>query len=142
MQIVLNEHTIDVIHEQNKIYSQLEAKIRINIDVSDTIDLELGKKLDAIKTMREKFLPLTIAYDQLKLNITKGKKNLLNLKLDISNSNGERGEYQKNLDFELKNFSKLKNELESYTTSRKEVITIFNQYKIDLENFASTIENN
>ncbi len=142
MQIVLNEHPIDVIQEQKKIYSQLEAKIRINIDVSDTINLELGKKLDAIKTMREKFLPLTIAFDQLNLNISKEKKNLINLKLDITNSNGERGEYQKNLDFEMKNFSGLKSELENYTTTRKEVITIFNQNKIEFEKFANALENN
>ena len=142
MQIVLHQHPIDIVKEQEQIYFKLEQKIRKNVDVSDTINLDFGKKLDEIKFMREKFQPLEIVYKQLGKDIKNEAKILKNLKLDISKSNGERGEYQKNLDFELEKFSKLKVQLEDYTNTRKDIITIFNQNKQEFENFVNSLENN
>lgn len=139
LSIVLSEHPIDKIIEIKNSFLDIEKTIRMNLKVSDTINLELGKKLDALKKIRNSFEPLEKTSMSLKNDFPKEIKILNNLKEDISNSNGERVNYSKNVTFETKKVNDLKNLLLTYTKEREEAIKIFYQYKGDMENFASTI---
>lgn len=141
LSIVLSEHPIDKIEEVKGDFYEIENIIRLNLKVSDTIDLELGKKLDALKRIRAAFNPLVETSLTLKKNFQKELELLKKLKDDITNSNGERVNYSKNVIFEQKKINDLKNLLLTYTKEREEAIKIFYQYKGDMENFASSISN-
>ena len=69
-------------------------------------------------------------------------KVLHNLENDISSSNGERVNYSKNVEVEIKKVNDLKNLLLTYTNKREEAIIVYEKYKIDLEQFANSISQN
>ncbi|MBI1837216.1 MAG: hypothetical protein HYR91_08135 [Flavobacteriia bacterium] len=137
--IVLSEHPIEKMNEIKAIYLEIEDEIRMNHSVKDTISLEFGKKMDALKMVRLTFEPLEKAYENLSIGLKNEKKRNLDLKTDIENSNGERENYQQNVDFENKKVEKLLKLLANYTRIREKSLTIFNQYKDEMKAFADSI---
>jgi alpha-amylase/alpha-mannosidase (GH57 family) len=142
LSIVLEEYPIDKIEEISFDFAQNEEKIQLNLKSTDTINLDLGKKLDALKKIRFSFRPLKEMNEKLHIDFKKELKVLNNLKNDITSSNGERVNYSKNVEVEIKKVNELKNLLLTYTKKREEAITVYNKYKIDLEQFANTISQN
>jgi hypothetical protein len=142
LSIVLEEYPIDKIEEISFDFAQNEEKIQLNLKSTDTINLDLGKKLDALKKIRFSFRPLKEMNEKLHLDFKNELKVLNNLKNDIASSNGERVNYSKNVEVEIKKVNELKNLLLTYTKKREEAIIVYNKYKIDLEQFANTISQN
>lgn len=142
LSIVLEEYPIDKIEEISFDFAQNEEKIQLNLKSTDTINLDLGKKLDALKKIRFSFRPLKEMNEKLYIDFKKELKVLNNLKNDITSSNGERVNYSKNVEVEIKKVNELKNLLLTYTKKREEAIIVYNKYKIDLEQFANTISQN
>ena len=142
LSIVLEEYPIDKIEEISFDFAQNEERIQLNLKSTDTINLDLGKKLDALKKIRFSFRPLKEMNENLHIDFKKELKVLNNLKNDITSSNGERVNYSKNVEVEIKKVNELKNLLLTYTKKREEAIIVYNKYKIDLEQFAYTISQN
>ena len=79
--------------------SEVELRIKKNLYL-DTINLELGKKMDDYKVMRRSFEPLAKSYSQLIKGINEERLALNNLKLDVQNGEGDRGKYNEYIAFE------------------------------------------
>jgi hypothetical protein len=77
--------------------------------------------------------------EKLHLDFINELKVLHNLENDITSSNGERVNYSKNVEVEIKKVNDLKNLLLTYTNKRQEAISVYEKYKIDLEQFANSI---
>ncbi len=139
LSIVLEEYPIDKIEEISYDFAQKEERIQLNLKSTDTINLDLGKKLDELKTIRFSFRPLKEMNEKLHLDFINELKVLHNLESDITSSNGERVNYSKNVEVEIKKVNDLKNLLLTYTNKRQEAISVYEKYKIDLEQFANSI---
>ena len=61
LSIVLEEYPIDKIEEISYDFAQNEERIQLNLKSTDTINLDLGKKLDELKTIRFSFRPLNLS---------------------------------------------------------------------------------
>ena len=85
------------------------VEIRIkNYLVLDTIDLVLGKKMDAYKIMRRSLKPLGKQNIQLKQAIREEQKSLKDLKTDIENGSGSRDKYESYILYEKNKINQLK----------------------------------
>ena len=80
--------------------------------------------------------------EKLHLDFKNELKVLHNLESDITSSNGERVNYSKNVEVEIKKVNDLKNLLLTYTNKRQEAISVYEKHKIDLEQFANSISQN
>jgi chromosome segregation ATPase len=116
------------------------VEIRIkNYLVLDTIDLVLGKKMDAYKIMRRSLKPLGKQNIQLKQAIREEQKSLKDLKTDIENGSGSRDKYESYILFEKNKINQLQTLLEEYLRQKQETLTTYrklhpelNQLSLDL----------
>lgn len=96
----------------------IETKIKENYS-SDTIDVEFAEKLSTFKEMINSIEPLKNAYSKLLKNTKEEKSDLLKLKNDIENGNGERSKYQEYVNFESNKTQQLRTLLIQYVNQRK-----------------------
>ena len=88
---VWEEHKIDSLPQWELSVYDIENRIKKNY-VSDTIDMELGRKMDAFKVLRRQFKPLGKAMNALKTGISEEMLllyyvNLKNLIANLKNKN-------------------------------------------------------
>lgn len=116
------------------------VEIRIkNYLVLDTIDLVLGKKMDAYKIMRRSLKPLGKQNIQLKQAIREEQKSLKDLKTDIENGSGSRDKYESYILFEKNKINQLQTLLDEYLMKKQEMLETYrklhpelNQLSLDL----------
>lgn len=116
------------------------VEIRIkNYLVLDTIDLVLGKKMDAYKIMRRSLKPLGKQNIQLKQAIREEQKSLKDLKTDIENGSGSRDKYESYILFEKNKINQLQTLLDEYLRQKQETLATYrklhpelNQLSLDL----------
>jgi hypothetical protein len=116
------------------------VEIRIkNYLVLDTIDLVLGKKMDAYKIMRRSLKPLGKQNIQLKQAIREEQKSLKDLKTDIENGSGSRDKYESYILFEKNKINQLQTLLDEYLIKKQEMLETYrklhpelNQLSLDL----------
>ena len=116
------------------------VEIRIkNYLVLDTIDLVLGKKMDAYKIMRRSLKPLGKQNVQLKQAIREEQKSLRDLKTDIENGSGSRDKYESYILFEKNKINQLQTLLDEYLRQKQETLATYrklhpelNQLSLDL----------
>ncbi len=99
IQEVLFKNEIDTIAALRVATNSVEIRIK-NYYYADTIDMALGKKMDAYKVMRRDLGPLGRSFNAIKKGVTEQKKSLNNLKTDIENGDGERKKYDEYIAFE------------------------------------------
>lgn len=129
---------IDTLTALKKATNAVEIRIK-NYLVLDTIDLVLGKKMDAYKIMRRNLKPLGKQNSQLKQAIREEQKSLKALKSDIENGSGSRDKYESYILFEKNKLNQLQLLLDEYLRLKKETITTYrelhpelNQLSLDL----------
>lgn len=116
------------------------VEIRIkNYLVLDTINLVLGKKMDAYKIMRRNLKPLGKQNSQVKSAIREERRTLKALKVDIENGSGSRDKYESYLLFEKNKINQVDVLLKEYLRLRNETLETFrklhpelNQLSLDL----------
>jgi hypothetical protein len=139
--LIENERTVNEIDTLTALKITTNAvEIRIkNYLVLDTINLVLGKKMDAYKIMRRSLKPLGKQNSQLKQAIREEQKTLKALKSDIENGSGSRDKYESYILFEKNKLNQLQILLDEYLRLKKETMATYrelhpelNQLSLDL----------
>jgi hypothetical protein len=141
MLLIENERTVNEIDTLTALKIATNAvEIRIkNYLVLDTINLVLGKKMDAYKMMRRSLKPLGKQNSQLKQAIREEQKTLKALRSDIENGSGSRDKYESYILFEKNKLNQLQILLDEYLRLKKETMATYrelhpelNQLSLDL----------
>jgi hypothetical protein len=141
MLLIENERTVNEIDTLTSLKIATNAvEIRIkNYLVLDTINLVLGKKMDAYKMMRRSLKPLGKQNSQLKQAIREEQKTLKALRSDIENGSGSRDKYESYILFEKNKLNQLQILLDEYLRLKKETMATYrelhpelNQLSLDL----------
>ena len=142
IQKVLFEHEIDTIAALRVATNAVELRIKNNY-YSDTIDMELGKKMDAYKVMRRSLGPLGRSYTTIRKGVIDEKETLKNLRSDIESGNGDRSKYNEYVQFEEGKVEQLRKLLREYVTEKEKTMTTFNKLHRELDDFSmSLVEKN
>ncbi len=137
------EKTLDTIHqdrEKNEIdtltalktlTNAVEIRIKTYL-VLDTINLVLGKKMDAYKIMRRNLKPLGKQNSQLKTTILEERKTLKNLRVDIENGSGSRDKYESYILFEKNKIKQIQILFEEYRRLKNETLNTYRELHDEL----------
>jgi hypothetical protein len=132
------KNEIDTLTELKIATNAVEIRIK-NYLVLDTIDLVLGKKMDAYKIMRRSLKPLGKQNIQLKQAIREEQKSLKDLKTDIENGSGSRDKYESYILYEKNKINQLQTLLDEYLRQKQETLATYrklhpelNQLSLDL----------
>jgi hypothetical protein len=109
----LYANQIDTLPQLINALMHTELRISQNYH-SDTIDMEMGKKMDAFKRSRKKLKPLGKRYSDVRVGILEEQDVLKKLEKDITNGNGNRKKYGEYVTFELNKVDQLRILLNSY----------------------------
>ena len=135
----VTKNKIDSISEIKLATSEVELRIKKNLYL-DTINLELGTKMDDYKRMRRSFMPLAKSYSQLIKGIREERLALKNLKLDVQNGEGERGKYDEYIAFEANKINQLMTLLEAYISYKDETMKTFFRLHPSLDSLSRTLQ--
>lgn len=131
----VKRNEIDTIAALMVATNSVELRIKNYYD-SDTINLELGKKMNAYKVMRRSLGPLGRSYSTLIRGIKEQREQLTNLTSDIENGNGKRNEYDTYLLHELNKLDQLKAVFDSYKKEKNKTMKTFNELHPYLDSFS------
>ncbi len=137
---VMLENEIDTIAALRVATNGVELRIKNNY-YSDTIDMALGKKMDAYKVMRRNLGPLSRSYSTVKKGIKEERLTLNNLKTDIQNQNGDRTKYQEYIDFEKGKVDQLRKILTEYVKEKTKTMETFHRLHKELYDFSIEVMN-
>lgn len=137
---VMLTNEIDTIAALRIATNGVELRIKNNY-YSDTIDMELGKKMDAYKVMRRDLGPLSRSYTTVQTGITEERLSLKNLKTDIQNGNGDQSKYQEYVDFENGKVNQLSKILAEYVKEKNKTMETFHKLHKELYDFSIEVMN-
>ena len=116
----------------------VENRIKNNY-VSDTINIEFGKKMDAFKVMRRNLKPLGKALTMIPQSIEEERVKLKELQDDIENGNGKRQEYDEYIAFEEEKVNQLKTLVSEYMQVKDQSLTTYNELYDELNSFSMSL---
>ena len=102
----------------------------------DTINLVLGKKMDAYKIMRRNLKPLGKQNSQLKNALKEEAQVLKSLKLDINNGSGSREKYESYILFEKNKINQIQVLLDEYLKLKRETLKTYHELHPELNQFS------
>ena len=137
---VMLDNEIDTIAALRVATNTVELRIK-NYYYSDTIDMALGKKMDAYKVMRRELGPLSKSYSTVKKGISEERQTLKNLLSDIQNGNGDKSKYQEYVDFENGKIDQLRKILAEYVKQKEKTMTTFHLLHKELYDFSIAVMN-
>jgi hypothetical protein len=140
IEIVLNENKIDTLSALITATTTLELRIKNNY-YSDTIDMELGRKMDAFKRTRLRLGPLSNTFNTIKTGVEEEKVMLKNLRTDIDNGNGDRKKYQEYVSFEQKKVGQLRSLLNAYVLEKTETMELIDKSYPEMNAFSLSLLN-
>jgi hypothetical protein len=135
VQTVLMENEIDTIAALQVATNTVELRIK-NYYYADTIDMALGKKMDAYKVMRRSLGPLGRSFVTIKNGVTAERTALANLKKDIENGDGNRQKYSEYVEFEQYKVDQLRKLLTEYVKEKDKTMKTFNELHQELYDFS------
>lgn len=138
--VVFKEHQMDSLGIITHNASALENRVKTYY-VSDTINLSLGRKMDAFKMMRKELSPLGKAISAIKSSLTEERASLKELSDDIEGSNGERRKYDEFLLFEQAKVDQLRALITDYVATKINVLTTYEAHYDELNAFSIRLMN-
>jgi hypothetical protein len=135
IQVVLEKNEIDTIAALGAATNAVELRIKNNY-YADTIDMELGKKMDAYKVMRRTIEPLSRSFNMLKSALEEEKVVLSNLQSDIDNGNGNRKEFSNYVTFESNKVNQMRKLLKEYVDQKVKTMKTFHALHDELDAFS------
>lgn len=141
--------SLEAIWEENKIDSLAQWSLSVydvenrikKYYVSDTIDMEFGRKMDAFKVLRRQLGPLGKAMNALNTGIKEERVQLEKLSSDIENSNGKRGKYDEYITFETKKVDQLKTLATDFVETKQKAVDTYNELYQELNEFSWSLVN-
>jgi hypothetical protein len=137
---VMLANEIDTIAALRVATNGVELRIK-NYYYSDTIDMALGKKMDAYKVMRRSLGPLSRSYSTVREGISVERSTLKNLKTDIEKGKGEKNKYQEYVDFEKGKVNQLRKILAEYVKEKNKTMETFHELHNELYDFSIEVMN-
>lgn len=138
VETVFNEHKLDSISKISLRAYGVENRIKNNYR-SDTINMELGRKMDAFKVMRRNLGPLGKSRRLIPKSIDEEREKLKELKSDIENGNGEREKYAEFILFEEEKVSQLRILLNQYVDKKEASLKTYNELYEELNAFSMSL---
>lgn len=138
IETVLLENEIDTLSALITATVTLELRIKNNY-FADTIDMELGKKMDAFKRTRRRLGPLSGTFNTIRIGVKDEKEMLKKLKSDIENGNGDRKKYPEYITFEQKKVDQLRSLLNAYVKEKKETMEIIDRIYPEMNAFSLSL---
>lgn len=138
VETVLNEHRMDSIADISLKAYTVENRVKRNYH-ADTIDLALGRKMDAFKVMRRNLKPIGKAQSDLPVMIEEERAKLEQLKIDIENGDGEREKYGEYIAFEEAKVAQLRTLLNEYVTTKESVTSTYSELYNELNDFSLSL---
>ncbi len=137
---VLLENKIDTIAQLMFAASQVEQRIKTNY-VSDTINMELAKKMNAFKVSRKRLRPLGKSYNEINHGVNEEKEALRLLRSDIENGSGERSKYDDYVMFEASKVHQLRMLLKDYVSSKSKTMRELHKLYPEMNEFSLSLVN-
>jgi Mg2+ and Co2+ transporter CorA len=138
VETVLLENEIDTLSALITATVTLELRIKNNY-FSDTIDMELGKKMDAFKRTRRRLGPLSNTFNSIRVGINEERDMLKKLKSDIENGNGDRKKYTEYVTFEQEKVDQMRSLLNAYVKEKKETMEIIDRIYPEMNAFSLSL---
>lgn len=135
LQEIILKSEIDSLPHRRIATQDVELRIKQNF-YSDTIQLVLGKKMDAYKVMRRKLEPLGNTYHSLKLGVEDELVTLRNLKVDIQSGSGKRNKYEEYIRFEKSKVEQITVLLQDYLKEKESTLKTYNKLHPELLAFS------
>ncbi len=140
MSIQIKKEKIDTLAEMQLAAQGVEYRIRGNF-VTDTIDLELGKKMDRYKRMRRAIPKLRSNLVKLDKGIVELKNSLSLLKKDIENNSGMREKYDQYITFEKNKYDQIVVLFKEFQKNQKKILETYSDLHVELYNFSMKLIN-
>ncbi len=131
----LKKEKIDTLAEMQLAAQGVEYRIRGNF-VADTIDLELGKKMDSYKRMRRAIPKLRSNIVKLEKGVIELRKSLTSLRKDIENNSGARGKYDEYIKFEKNKFDQIVILFKEFQKNQTKISDTYSALHVELYNFS------
>lgn len=138
IEVVFNEHKLDTLAVISNNAFGVENRIKQNY-VSDTINMEFGRKMDRFKIMRKNFPSLGKGMSSIKRGLEQERGDLKKLRDDIENGNGEREKYDEFVTFEQKKVDQLRALLTEYVDTKVVAIETYNELYDELNDFSMSL---
>lgn len=138
VEVVFNEHKFDSIAVLSIKAYDVENRIKKNYN-ADTIDMELGRKMDAFKVMRRNFGPMGKAMSAIPTSIAEERATLTQLKADIENGNGKREKYDEYIAFEETKMQQLRSLLGDFVETKTATLKTFDELYEELNTFSMSL---
>ncbi|MDP4761063.1 MAG: hypothetical protein NWR96_05465 [Crocinitomicaceae bacterium] len=126
---------IDTLMAMKVSTNAVEIRIKTYL-ILDTINLVLGKKMDAYKIMRRNLKPLGKQNSQLKNALKEEAQVLKSLKLDINNGSGSREKYESYILFEKNKINQIQVLLDEYLKLKRETLKTYHELHPELNQFS------
>ena len=132
---VWEDNKIDTLAQWELSVYDVENRIK-KYYVSDTIDMEFGRKMDAFKVLRRQFKPLGKAINALRTGIAEERESLEKLKTDIEEGNGERGKYDEFIAFEKEKVNQLVTLSTDFVETKQKCLDTYEELYPELNAFS------
>ena len=138
IETVLIENQIDTLPALIVATMGVELRIKNNY-YADTIDMALGKKMDAFKVLRKSLQPLGNTYNTVRIGVKEEREILKKLKKDIEQGNGDRQKYGEYVLFEQNKVGQLRSLLREYVEQKNKTMTNFDELNTELNAFSLSL---
>lgn len=138
VEVVFAEHKLDSMAVLSIRAYDVENRIKKNY-TADTIDMELGRKMDAFKVMRRNFNPMGKAMSAIPTSIEELREKLSQLKTDIENGDGKREKYDEYLSFEEAKVAQLRALLTDFVETKIASLKTYDELYEELNAFSHSL---
>ena len=138
LETAFNENKLDSVAKISLNAYGVENRIKNNYN-SDTIDMELGRKMDAFKVMRRNLKPLGKALTTIPASIEEERVKLKELQTDIENGNNKREKYDEYISFEEAKVEQLKTLVSEYVQIKDVSLKTYNELYEELNAFSMSL---
>ena len=132
---IINSFKPDSLSRMANNSTNVELRIK-NYLINDTIDLELGKKMDAYKIMRKSIGVLRKNNSKIKALVKEETSTLNKLKSDVNNGSGRREKYDEYIAHEQNKCKQIKIVFNEFIETKEAVYTTYKLYHNELNEFS------
>lgn len=137
---VYNKQQADTISVARIIFDITTTELRIkNNYEADTINKDLGHKMDQYKLARKRLKPMGKVASQIMLGTKEEREALKNLRKDVSEGAGDRSKYDKYINFEHNKVKQLSVLLKDFVETKEKCIQTYEELHPELEAFSMSL---
>lgn len=117
----------------------LEEQLRRRYEF-DTLNLELGKKINEYKMIIKQLPPVLDLMDTLRERLQEEEETLHNLKTDIEKAAGDKAKYDEYIAFEQQKIMEIETQLQNALAYRKRSLDAYGRLDLEMRTFSKNLE--